>query len=121
MKIEGIGFEDALIDVKLLDHTMNETGFVRTGSWDYERATYDYKMETPNKNITYYLRVRGYSVEGDIDRGDAVIKLLTPLLGKHYYPHGIEYGEGEDFPENIIEKSKMLLNRVSEKVEKLKK
>lgn len=121
MKIEGKGIEGAIVDLKPLDHLMAEVGLVRAGQWDYERVTYDFKMETPTKNITYYLRVQGYAIEGDVDRGNAVIKLLTPLIGKHYYPHGVEYGDGEDFPENILEKANGLLDRVKENISQYQK
>ncbi|NQD53622.1 hypothetical protein HP440_24375, partial [Bacillus altitudinis] len=47
----------------------------------------------------------------------AHIQLLTPLLGKHYYPHGVEYGEGEDFPKSLIQSSKKTLNQLKEKLE----
>ncbi|MBB6454998.1 hypothetical protein HNQ94_003492 [Salirhabdus euzebyi] len=117
MKFEETGIEGAIVDLKPLDHLMSNAGLVRASAWDYERVTYDFKMETPMKNETYYLRVQGYAIEGDVDKRDAVIKLLTPLLGKHYYPHGIEYGDGEDFPENIVEKSNQILNRVKEQLE----
>ncbi|WP_163536696.1 YugN family protein [Gracilibacillus sp. YIM 98692] len=114
MKIKDTGLEDVLIDLKPLDHAMEKANFVRASQWDYERVTYDYKIGSPEKNITYYIRVQGYAVEGDVDKGDAVIKLLTPLLGKHYYPHGIEYGENEEFPTTTVERTEKLLNNVKE-------
>ncbi|MEQ6376163.1 YugN family protein [Bacillaceae bacterium S4-13-58] len=117
MRFEETGIDGKVIDLKPLDHLMEKLGFVRAGQWDYERVTYDYKFESPIKNVTYYLRVQGYALEGDVDRRNAVIKLLTPILGKHYYPHGVEYGEEEDFPENVQERSKSLLKEVSEKLE----
>ena len=51
--------------------------------------------------IKSYLRVFGYAVEGDVGAHRATIQLLTPVLGKHYYPHGVEYGENEYFPESL--------------------
>ncbi len=106
MKIQDTGLEELLIDLKPLDDGMERANFVRAGQWDYERVTYDYKIGSPEENVTYYIRMQGYAVEGDVDRGDAVIKLLTPLIGKHYYPHGIEYGEEEDFPTTTVERAK---------------
>ena len=41
-------------------------------------------------------------VEGDVGANKAVIQLMTPLLGKYYYPHGVEYGEGEKFPKSLV-------------------
>ncbi|MBO8155365.1 MAG: hypothetical protein H0Z32_02795 [Bacillaceae bacterium] len=120
MRIEGTGLEDSVIELKALDHVMMSNGFVRAAAWDYERVTYDYKIDTPAKNETIYVRVQGYATEGDVDSGDAVIRLVTPLIGRHYYPHGVEYGEEESFPNNILEKAKTLLNRVKDEVHSLK-
>ena len=117
MKFTDIGLADLVIDLEYLDHAMNKTNFVRGGQWDYERVTYDYKINSAEKNITYYIRLQGYAIEGDVDKGDAVIKLVTPLLGKHYYPHGIEYGEEESFPATTIERAKALLTNAKENME----
>ena len=121
MKIEGKGIEGAVVDLHKLDHLMNKAGFVRGGQWDYERVTYDYKLGAAEKNITYYLRVQGHALEGDVDRGNAVIKLMTPLLGKHYYPHGVEYGDGEDFPTTLVERSNSILDKAKDLIKDLKK
>jgi YugN-like family len=120
MKLENLGIEDTVVDIKPLDHIMGKYAFIRAGQWDYERVTYDYKIGSNEKNITYYIRVQGYALEGDVDRKDAVIKLLTPLLGKHYYPHGVEYGEEENFPENLVERAKKILQSLSEELQSLK-
>ncbi|PWU68975.1 MULTISPECIES: YugN family protein [Gracilibacillus] len=117
MKIQDTGLEELLIDLKPLDDGMERANFVRAGQWDYERVTYDYKIGSPEENVTYYIRMQGYAVEGDVDRGDAVIKLLTPLIGKHYYPHGIEYGEEEDFPTTTVERAKKILKNVKENIQ----
>lgn len=121
MRLENTGIEDAVVDLKPLDHVMGKHAFIRAGQWDYERVTYDYKIESKEKNITYYVRIQGYAVEGDVDRGNAVIKLLTPLLGKHYYPHGVEYGEEENFPQNLIERANGLVTKVQQEVDEYKR
>lgn len=121
MKIEGKGIEGAIVDLNKLDYLMEKAGFVRGGQWDYERVTYDYKLPTSTKGQTYYLRIQGYALEGDVDKGTAVIKLMTPLLGKHYYPHGVEYGDGEDFPSSVVDRSNKLLERAKGHIEEFKK
>ncbi|SRR5690625_991197 len=113
MKFENYNIQDTVLDLQPLTYIMESNGFVLAGQWDYERVTYDYKMNSTEKNVTYYLRVSGYAIEGDVDTGKAVIKLLTPIVGKHYYPHGVEYGEDE-IPDNIKEKCERILNNVSE-------
>ena len=99
MKFENMGYENVKADLNRLDDTMHEYGFVREGQWDYERVTYDRKFEL--EEGVFYLRIMGYAVEGDVGANKALIQLMTPLLGKHYYPHGVEYGEGEVFPNHL--------------------
>ncbi|MBM7603457.1 hypothetical protein JOC75_001427 [Metabacillus crassostreae] len=117
MKIEGTGLEGLTVDLSRLDEIMEDAGLVRAGQWDYERVTYDRKIEA--KGEIFYLRVQAYAVEGDIGGRHALVKLMTPLLGKHYYPHGVEYGEGENFPSAILNTSKGLLKQVSEELQKV--
>ncbi|MCT2538087.1 YugN-like family protein [Aquibacillus koreensis] len=121
MKIENTGIEGAIVDLKPLDHVMSQASFVRAGQWDYERVTYDYKIGSAEKNITYYIRLQGYALEGDVDKGDAVMKVMTPLLGKHYYPHGIEYGEQENFPQSVVDRATNLFKSVKDELDKYKK
>lgn len=116
MKLENNEIKDTVLDLQPLTYIMERNGFVLAGQWDYERVTYDLKMNSPEKNITYYLRVSGYAIEGEVDSGKAVIKLLTPLLGKHHYPHGVEYGEEEGFPQNIIDKSERILSTINDQL-----
>src|SRR5699024_4734903 len=117
LKIEVPGIQDNVIDLKQLDHIIGKHSFICAVQWDYERVTYDYKIGSNEKNITYYIRIQGVAIEGDVDRRDAVIKLMTPLLAKHYYPHGLEYGEDENFPQSLIERATTLVQRVQQEIE----
>lgn len=116
MHIENTGLDNIIIDFKPLDDIMARHAFFKGESWDYERVTYDYKINSQEKNVTYYVRVQAEAIEGDVDKGDAVMKLKTPLLGKHYYPHGVEYGEEENFPKNLVERANKLLVTASEEL-----
>lgn len=117
MKLENTGIDELTVDVKSLNHLMGLHGFILGESWDYERVTYDYKIASNEKNVTYYIRIQGYAVEGDVDRGDAMIKIMTPLLGKHYFPHGVEYGEDENFPKNLVKRAHNLVIQAREDIE----
>lgn len=121
MKLENTGIDDTVIDISPLSKIMGEHAFIKGESWDYERVTYDYKIGSQEKGVAYYIRIQGYAIEGDVDRGTAVVKLLTPLLGKHYYPHGVEYGEDEEFPANLIERAKGLVKKADEALEQYKR
>ncbi|MGE6631265.1 YugN family protein [Bacillus sp. NPDC077027] len=115
MKFEGMGIEHVSADLNKVDFVMESEGFVRADQWDYERVTYDRKFSMVEG--TFYLRVSGYAIEGDVGSGKAIIQLLTPLLGKHYYPHGVEYGDGEQFPTSLVQSSQKTLQRLKEKLE----
>jgi hypothetical protein len=114
MKFENSGLEGVKADLKRLDDVMSEEGLVREGQWDYDRVTYDKKFEL--KEGIFYLRVQGYAVEGDVGADKAVIQLITPLLGKHYYPHGVEYGEGENFPTSLVSQCEKILANLKNKI-----
>ncbi|MBS4207747.1 YugN family protein [Bacillus sp. FJAT-50079] len=112
MRFENSGIESLKVDLKRLDEIMDHNGMIRAGQWDYERVTYDHKFQI--KEGIYYFRIQGYAVQGDVGANDAVIQLMTPLLGKHYYPHGVEYGEDEFFPEQLVKKCNQMLKKIKE-------
>lgn len=117
MKFENLGYENVKADLRKLDALMRSYGLVREEQWDYERVAYDRKFEL-NEGV-YYLRVLGYAVEGDVGANKATIQLLTPILGKHYYPHGVEYGEDEVFPKTLIQKCENILSELKEKLNEI--
>lgn len=114
MKLEKTGLENVKADLNRLDEVMLELGLVREGQWDYDRVTYDRKFEMTEG--VFYLRVQGYATEGDVGAHKAVIQLITPLLGKHYFPHGVEYGEGENFPKSLVTQCEKILADLQSKI-----
>lgn len=110
MYFENTGIENTVIDLNILDDLMKKQGLVRAGQWDYERVTYDKKYVI--KEGTFYLRVFGFTKDGDVGAHDANITLLKPVIGKHYYPHGVEYGENEVFPKHLLKSSEQTLAAV---------
>lgn len=110
MKFENTGLEKLQIDLNQLSHVMEEHGMVLGGQWDYERVTYDRKFNL--KEGVYYLRVFGVAVKGDVGADDALIELMTPALGKYYYPHGVEYGDDEYFPESLVKSCERILSDI---------
>ncbi|MBS4189091.1 hypothetical protein KHA94_02525 [Bacillus sp. FJAT-49705] len=119
MKFENTGIEKKKADLVRLDEVMLSKGLVREGQWDYERVTYDRKFQF--KEGIYYLRVFGYAIEGEVDTHKAVIQLMTPVLGKHYYPHGVEYGEDEVFPKTLVSQCEKILGELNSEIEKFAK
>lgn len=107
MYFENTGLENTAADLELLDEIMLKHGLVREGQWDYERVTYDKKYEI--KEGTFYLRIFGFTPEGDVGAHDAIITLMKPVVGKHYYPHGVEYGDQEVFPAHLVKSCQQTL------------
>lgn len=118
MYFENTGLEDIRVDFTLLDDIMRKHGLTKEGQWDYERVTFDRKFIVHEG--TYYLRVFAYAIDGDIDSGDAVVHVMKPVLGKHYYPHGVEYGEDEHFPEHLIKSCTEVLKAIQTDIESFK-
>src|SRR5699024_11893254 len=118
MKLENTGIDNKVVDIVTLNHIMGKHAFILGESWDYDRATYDYKINSSEKNVTYYVRIQAEAIEGDVDTKTAVMKLKTPLLGKHYYPHGIEYGEEENFPKNLVERETNIVVGANDELDK---
>ncbi|WP_342600537.1 YugN family protein [Psychrobacillus sp. FSL H8-0483] len=110
MYFENTGIENTVIDLNLLDDLMEKQGLIRAGQWDYERVTYDKKYEI--KEGTFYLRVFGFTKDGDVGAHEANITLLKPVIGKHYFPHGVEYGENEVFPNHLLKSCEQTLSAV---------
>lgn len=115
MKFQNSGLENFKADLNRLDEVMLSKGLVREGQWDYERVTYDRKFEL--KEGVFYLRVFGFAAEGDVGAHKAIIQLMTPLLGKHYYPHGVEYGDGENFPKSLVSQCERILSELKAEIE----
>lgn len=115
MKFENSGLDSFKLELSRLDEIMSKHRMVRAGQWDYERVTYDHKFVI--QEGTYYLRFPGYAVEGDVGSGKALIQLMTPLLGKHYYPHGVEYGDDEVFPASLVKQCNQMVEAVKKDVE----
>lgn len=101
MIFENSGIEELVVPQAVLQNAMNKHGLVLGGHWDYERMTFDFKYEVPEG--IYYLRFPAYSIEGDVGARNAILQLMEPYMGKHYYPTGMEYGEDEHFPERIVD------------------
>ncbi|MFC5712290.1 YugN family protein [Thalassorhabdus alkalitolerans] len=114
MKIEGFDIQEQEVSFGKLHMVIEENGFVHSEQWDYERVTFDYRFLDKAEDATYYLRIPAYSVSGEIGKEDTRVKLMTPYLGRHYYPHGVEYDE--EFPEKIVNKCKQKLAAIEKEL-----
>lgn len=116
MYVENTGIKGLVTDLKVMEEVMVRNNLNLDGQWDYERVTFDKKYVI--REGTYYLRIFGELVEGDIDGRDATIRLKQPVIGKYYYPFGVEYGEGEDFPASLVKDCELTTKAVYDELKK---
>ncbi|WP_232699657.1 YugN family protein [Brevibacillus daliensis] len=109
LKESGIGGQQSTLEE--LDLAFESVGFTRF-AWDYHHSTYDYMIT--DKGNTYYLRVQGHCQEGKIEDPDAVLKLDEPFIGKHLFPHGMDYDS--PMPDQVVSKAKQQLQSLKEKL-----
>ncbi|PYZ93269.1 hypothetical protein CR194_08730 [Salipaludibacillus keqinensis] len=112
MKFQESGLESLIIEFQVLEEIMEEAGF--HNQYDYERITFDYKMIDQVHDDVYYLRVPAHVEDGEIPSPHATVKMMVPYVGKHYYPHGVEYDE--EFPKKVIDKCNKKIELIFEKI-----
>lgn len=112
MKFDRTNLKGLKMELRRLDDWMKNYGLIRSGQWDYERVTYDRKIIFNDE--TFYLRVQGYAVDGDVGTNRATIELLAPILGKHIYHQGLIYHEEELLPATLIHTCKNILSDMEE-------
>lgn len=109
----NMGFSSVETSLGQLDHAMHDAGFVRW-AWDYEHATYDYKYEDKALGSVFYLRVQGHVTDGTDMEHDTILKLEEPHIGKHLFPHGIDYEAV--VPSSITNAAKKKLSEIKPKL-----
>ncbi|MCF6095302.1 YugN-like family protein [Microaerobacter geothermalis] len=113
MIIEGFSISGIQKTLSELDHKLESIGFFRW-AWDYHQAHYDYKYEHPASGNVYFLRIKGVAVKGELENPHAMLKLEQPYIGKHLFPHGMDY-EAE-IPSEILNLAKNKLKEAEQKL-----
>jgi hypothetical protein len=112
IKETGIGGKEGFLSD--LDHIMSELGFVRW-AWDYNHATYDCKFE--DKGSSYFLRIQANAVAGKLEDPHALLQLEEPYMGKHLFPHGLDYDT--PVPDSVQQAAKRKLQILGDKLQQL--
>ncbi len=89
------------------DRKLFKLGFARE-AWDYHGGHYDYKIER-NEEV-YYLRLKVKAIEGVLEKPEAILKFEEPYIGRHYYPHGVDYETPP--PSDVMKQAKDILAQV---------
>src|SRR5690625_7904021 len=74
MNLEDMGIGNAVLEIKPLDHLMGKHAFIRAGQWDYERVTYDYRIDSQKKGVTYNIKFFVEAIKEKVDSRIAVIQ-----------------------------------------------
>ena len=106
MYFENTQLESIKVDQEVLTTVMRKFGLECDGGWDYDRMTFDRRFDV--REGRYYLRVFCNAVSGDVGAHNATLNILKPVIGKHYYPHGVEYTD-EVFPDHLVKECETIL------------
>ncbi|GAB7053881.1 MULTISPECIES: YugN family protein [unclassified Paenibacillus] len=90
MIIENSGLKGLKSDLAHLDESMEQLGFVRW-QWEYNRATYDLKLEDKATQSDYYLRINTRAESGKLESPYAILYIEEVYIGKATFPHGLDY------------------------------
>jgi hypothetical protein len=75
-------------ELNALDRISTALGFVRW-QWEYDRATYDYKIE--HKEGDFFLRIDSRCIQAKLEKPHAVLELRQAYIGVATFPHGLDY------------------------------
>ena len=89
MYLENTQLESVQVDQEVLTKVLAKYGLECHGGWDYDRMTFDRKFDV--REGRYYLRLFCNAVSGDVGAHNATLNIIKPVIGKYYYPHGVEY------------------------------
>jgi len=81
MIIEQTGLNGLTSDLEHLDESAEKLGFVRW-QWEYNRATYDLKLEDKRKRRRLFLRISTRAVEGKLESPDAILSIESVYIGR---------------------------------------
>jgi hypothetical protein len=109
MIIEQTGLNGLTSDLEHLDESAEKLGFVRW-QWEYNRATYDLKLEDKSGGDDYFLRISARAVEGKLESPDAILAIEHIYIGKATFPHGLDYES--PIPEPILNTAKQRLDEL---------
>lgn len=111
MVIKETGLANKEVLFADLEHFMHALDFYR-GAWDYNHATYDLKLE--DKGTVYYLRVQANVIEKKLEDPHALVQLEDPYIGKHLFPHGLDYDA--PIPDSVQQAAKRKLQVLNDKL-----
>lgn len=109
MYFENTNLENVTADQQVLTNILAKHGLECDGGWDYDRMTFDRRFDV--REGRFYLRLFCNAISGDVGAHDATLKMHKPVLGKHYYPHGVEYTD-ENFPNHLVKECEQILANV---------
>ncbi|MDR6225305.1 YugN family protein [Desmospora profundinema] len=110
MELTDAGLKGITGEFGHVERVMEQVGFARGGAWDYNKASFDLKLE--GKDSDYYLRVQSHVVKGVLEDPKATIELENPVFLRHIFPHGLD--GNTEIPEELE-------NTIQETIQHIKK
>ncbi|WP_028401376.1 YugN-like family protein [Ectobacillus panaciterrae] len=82
-KVEGQTYQ-----LYKLEQLLKPLGYVIGGNWDYEKGTFDYKID--DEDGYQFLRVPFEAVFGQLDAKGTMVRVGTPYLLSHVYQENLD-------------------------------
>lgn len=113
--------------LQYLEEKLKPKGYVIGGNWEYDRGSFDYKMNDEGQYL--YLRVPFVAVKGALDERGTEVELQQPFLLAHQYESGIDEtvehagmlnqfqtptDKDASFPEEWVEKGVQLVRELEQ-------
>lgn len=111
MILENTGLEGIKSELGHLDDVTDKLGFVRW-QWEYNRATYDYKIMADGHD--YYLRINTRAVEGELENPEAVLAIEAAYIGRATFPRGLDYDS--PIADHVLKQAKEKLSELQNRL-----
>lgn len=102
--LEGKSF-----DLYKLEQKLKPIGYSIGGNWDYDKGSFDYKID--NEDGYQFLRLPFTAIDGQLDEKGCTVELGRPFLLSHLYEDGLD----DHVNSSVFSGS---LNQFSEPIEK---
>lgn len=82
-ELEGKSF-----DLYKLEQKLKPIGYAIGGNWDYDKGSFDYKID--NQEGYQFLRLPFHAIDGQLDVRGCTVELGRPFLLSHLYEAGLD-------------------------------
>lgn len=80
--------ENKIYPLYVLEDLLKPEGFVIGSNWDYEKGSFDLKID--DQGVYYFLRIPFYAVAGSLDYPGVTVRVDQPFILAHQYQKGFD-------------------------------